>query len=58
MRKFVFHTALSLLFLFAVLFGAAGTLDWRQAWIYLTFTAVLSFGGGYWLARRDPDLLA
>jgi protein-S-isoprenylcysteine O-methyltransferase Ste14 len=58
MRKFVRRTVLSLLFLAALLFGAAGSFDWPQAWIYLAFTAVLSFGGGVWLARRDPALLA
>jgi protein-S-isoprenylcysteine O-methyltransferase Ste14 len=58
MRKFIRRTALSILFLFAVLFGAAGTLHWPQAWVYLAFTAAMSFGGGYWLARHDPALLA
>ena len=58
MRKFVRRTTLSLLALAAILFGAAGTFDWPEAWIYLAFTAVLSFGGGVWLARRDPGLLA
>ena len=58
MRKFIRRTTLSLIFLAAVLFGAAGSFDWPEAWIYLAFTALLSFGGGLWLARRDPGLLA
>jgi protein-S-isoprenylcysteine O-methyltransferase Ste14 len=58
MRKFVRRTTLSLVFLAVVLFGAAGTFDWPEAWLYLAFTALLSFGGGVWLARRDPGLLA
>jgi protein-S-isoprenylcysteine O-methyltransferase Ste14 len=58
MRKFVRRTALSLLVVAAILFGAAGTFDWPQAWIYLAFASVLSFAGGFWLARRDPGLLA
>jgi len=57
MRKFMRRTVLSLVFLGVVLFGAAGTLNWPQAWVYLAFTAALSFAGGFWLARHDPDLL-
>ena len=57
MRKFIFRTAFSVLLIAAVLFGAAGTLRWPAAWVYLLFTAALSFGGGFWLARRDPGLL-
>jgi protein-S-isoprenylcysteine O-methyltransferase Ste14 len=58
MRRFIRRTIFYLLFLGLVLFGAAGTLHWPEAWIYLLFTAALSFGGGYWLARHDPGLLA
>jgi protein-S-isoprenylcysteine O-methyltransferase Ste14 len=57
-RRFIRRTIFYLLFLGLVLFGAAGTLHWPEAWIYLLFTAALSFGGGYWLARHDPGLLA
>ena len=57
MRKFTRRTLISLVFLGVVLFGAAGTLNWPQAWVYLAFTAALSFAGGIWLARHDPDLL-
>ncbi len=41
----------------AVLFGAAGTLEWGAGWAWL----VLMFGGGMvtvLIARRDPALLA
>ena len=58
MRKFLRRTVLSLLFLGVVLFGAAGTLNWPQAWVYLALAAAMSFGGGFWLARHDPGLLA
>jgi protein-S-isoprenylcysteine O-methyltransferase Ste14 len=58
MRRFIRRTALSLLVLAAILFGAAGTVAWPQAWIYLALTAAMSFAGGYWLFRRDPGLLA
>ena len=57
MRKFVRRTAGSLVFLGVILFGAAGTLNWPEAWIYLALTATMSFGGGFWLARHDPALL-
>ncbi len=58
MRKFIRRTAVSLLFVGAILFGAAGTLNWPEAWIYLALAAAMSFGGGFWLARRDPALLS
>ena len=57
MRKLVRRTTLSLVFLGVILFGAAGTLHWPEAWIYLALTAAMSFGGGFWLARHDPALL-
>ncbi len=41
MRKFMRRTVLSLVFFGVVLFGAAGTLNWPQAWVYLAFTAAL-----------------
>jgi protein-S-isoprenylcysteine O-methyltransferase Ste14 len=58
MRKFIRRNVLSLLFLGVVLFGAAGTLNWPEAWVYLALGAAMSFGGGFWLARHDPALLA
>ena len=56
-RKLVRRTVGSLVFLGVILFGAAGTLHWPEAWIYLALTAAMSFGGGLWLARHDPGLL-
>ena len=58
MRTFIRRTVLWLLFLGVVLFGAAGTLNWPEAWVYLALAAAMSFGGGFWLARHDPALLA
>ena len=40
-----------------LLFWAAGTLDWPDAWIYLTLMIVVSLVGGLWLVRRDPGLV-
>ncbi len=57
MRKFSRRAAASLLFVGVILFGAAGRIDWVEAWIYLAVAAAITFAGGFWLARRDPALL-
>jgi protein-S-isoprenylcysteine O-methyltransferase Ste14 len=57
-RRFLVRTVLYLVVIGAILFGAAGTFRWPAAWIYLAWAAVISFGGGFWLARHDPGLLA
>jgi protein-S-isoprenylcysteine O-methyltransferase Ste14 len=41
-----------------LLFVSAGTLHWPAAWVFLGTTAILGLGGGLWLARTDPALLA
>jgi protein-S-isoprenylcysteine O-methyltransferase Ste14 len=58
MQRFIRRTVTSLAFLGILLFGAAGTFNWPEAWLYLVFAAVLSFGAGWWMARNDPALLA
>ena len=57
-KRFLVRTVLYLVVIGAILFGAAGTLAWPQAWIYLALSGAMSFGGGLWLARHDPGLLA
>ena len=52
------RTLFYLMFIGALLFVSAGTLAWPAAWIYLGLTAIVSVGGGLWLARHDPALLA
>jgi hypothetical protein len=42
----------------ALLLLSAGTLRWPAAWVFLATLAVLGVGGGLWLARTDPALLA
>ncbi|MFP6560865.1 isoprenylcysteine carboxylmethyltransferase family protein [Paraburkholderia sp. B3] len=42
----------------ALLFGAAGTLAWLAAWLWLAEFAATSLWLGLWLARVDPGLLA
>jgi protein-S-isoprenylcysteine O-methyltransferase Ste14 len=57
-RKLVNRTVFYLVLLALLLFGSAGTLAWPAAWVYLAMTAAVSIGGGFWLARHDPALLA
>jgi protein-S-isoprenylcysteine O-methyltransferase Ste14 len=57
MREFIRRVLASLLLVGAILFGAAGRIDWPEAWIYLALAAATTFAGGFWLARRDLDLL-
>jgi protein-S-isoprenylcysteine O-methyltransferase Ste14 len=42
----------------ALLFGAAGSLDWPAAWVMLIVSAILGPACGLWLAKTDPALLA
>jgi hypothetical protein len=57
-RRFLVRMVIYLVVIGAILFGAADTLRWPAAWIYLVLTAAVSIGGGLWLARHDPALLA
>jgi protein-S-isoprenylcysteine O-methyltransferase Ste14 len=57
MRKLVVRTTIWLILLAVLLFATAGTFRWPGAWIYLAWAAIISFGGGLWLARHDPALL-
>lgn len=41
----------------AILFGLAGRLDWRAAWVLSVLFAVYLAAGVSWFLRRDPDLL-
>ena len=47
-----------LLFFSALLFGAAGTVRWPAAWAYLILFVTGASSLTFWLARRDPALLA
>jgi len=57
-KQLVSRTVFYLVFLGILLFGAAGTLAWPAGWIYLALTGIVSVGGGLWLGRHDPALLA
>jgi protein-S-isoprenylcysteine O-methyltransferase Ste14 len=57
-KKLVSRTSFYLVFVALLLFVSAGTLNWPAAWVYLALSAIVSIGGGLWLARYDPALLA
>ena len=41
----------------AILFGVAGRLDWRAAWVMSGLFAAYVAAGIAWFVRRDPDLM-
>lgn len=41
----------------AMLFGLAGRVDWRAAWVLSVLLAVYIAAGMMWFLRKDPDLL-
>ena len=57
-RELLSRTFFYLIYIGALLFVSARTFAWPAAWIYLALTAIVSIGGGLWLARHDPALLA
>jgi protein-S-isoprenylcysteine O-methyltransferase Ste14 len=61
-RRLIAKALLGLVVLFvvmaALLFGAAGTFDWWQAWLFLAVYFAASLGISLYLIRRDPALLA
>jgi protein-S-isoprenylcysteine O-methyltransferase Ste14 len=56
--RLVLQTVFGIVWMGALLFGAAGTLAWPAAWWYLIEVGGLSLWIGLWLARHDPGLLA
>lgn len=43
--------------LLALFFVPAGTLNWPEAWVFMTFYLVLICGVFIWLKKKDPGLL-
>ena len=41
----------------AMLFGLAGRVDWRAAWVLSVLLAAYIAAGMMWFLRKDPDLL-
>src|SRR5690242_7543761 len=56
LRSFATTTAY-FLFVAALLFGAARTFDYWQAWLYLALSLFCHLGIVLDLAKRDPELL-
>jgi protein-S-isoprenylcysteine O-methyltransferase Ste14 len=47
----------TVLFLLALLFVPAGTLNWPEAWVFLIFYFLFVSGAVIWMKKNDPDLL-
>ncbi|HEY4076403.1 MAG TPA: isoprenylcysteine carboxylmethyltransferase family protein [Rhizomicrobium sp.] len=58
LSRLFLQTGIMLILMAAALFGAAGYMAWPQAWTFLAIFVANSAGFGFWLVRRDPDLLA
>lgn len=56
--RVIIRVALAIIVLGGGLFGAAGTLAWSEAWLYLAIQLAYSVLVGVWLKRNNPDLLA
>ncbi|MFB9265723.1 methyltransferase family protein [Bradyrhizobium erythrophlei] len=56
--KLLLQNSLFTLAMAALLFGAAGTLNWPGAWTFFVTSAVIGPACGLWLAKVDPGLLA
>lgn len=56
-RRMLRQTAVFTAILAAMLFLAAGTLAWPEAWIYLAGSIVLGLASGLIIASRNPELL-
>ncbi len=56
--KLVLQTVVVYAITAALLFGAAGTWRWPQAWAFIIEMTATGIALGLWLARYDPGLLA
>jgi protein-S-isoprenylcysteine O-methyltransferase Ste14 len=56
--RLLVQMAVWFVFMAVLLFGAAGTLQWAGGWWFLLEWSVLGLWIGFWLAWRDPALLA
>jgi protein-S-isoprenylcysteine O-methyltransferase Ste14 len=56
--KLIIQTILVYALTGVLLFGAAGTWRWPQAWIFIIEMMTTGIALGVWLARHDPTLLA
>ena len=49
-------SVLTILFVGAVLFVPAGTLDWVEGWLFIAFLVAYVVFVGSWLAKNNPEL--
>jgi protein-S-isoprenylcysteine O-methyltransferase Ste14 len=56
--RLVGSTVLTCVIVGLALFGAAGTVEWPAAWVFLVEVGLGSLAIGGWLAKADPALLA
>jgi len=56
--KLILQTGLWYGLMAAVLFGAAGTVAWPAAWVFLAEMVAASLVVGLWMAAKTPELLA
>lgn len=56
-RRLFKQTAITLLIMGAILFVAAGSIDWPGAWVLLIETGGLGLLSAYIIARHDPALM-
>ncbi|ANW03347.1 methyltransferase family protein [Bradyrhizobium icense] len=56
--KLLLQNTVVVLAMGALLFAAAGSLDWPGAWVMLIVSAILGPACGLWLAKIDPALFA
>ena len=57
-RKRVIQLIIVVLLMAALMFITAGTLDWIWAWLYLLFYVVMIVINGFFMFRRNPELIA
>jgi protein-S-isoprenylcysteine O-methyltransferase Ste14 len=55
--RLVLRGVLGIALIDVILFGVAGRLDWRAAWVMSGMFAVYVAAGMAWFVRRDPDLM-
>jgi len=56
-RKLITQTILWIAITGVILFAAAGTLRWPEAWIYLGLWLIFGLASGLSLAIENPDIL-
>jgi protein-S-isoprenylcysteine O-methyltransferase Ste14 len=58
LKTVIQNLAIVLVVIGLLLFVAAGTIDWPQAWVFLAVFFGCGLASGYWLFKTNPELLA